>query len=44
MMIKYGETIEALDKLGEDDLTDAELAYYTHVHTQILEKLSVVGQ
>ena len=44
MVARYDETLEEMDNMKEDDLTDAEMAYYTHVHTQIMEKLLTVGQ
>lgn len=45
MAVKYAEMSEAFEKIDDDeDLSDAESAYYIHVQTQISEKLATVGQ
>ena len=42
MMIEYSETMEALEKMGEEELSTGELAYYTEVHARIISKLSTL--
>lgn len=39
---EYAETMDALDKIENDNLSDAELAYYTEVYARIMKKLSTV--
>ena len=42
-MTKYSETMQKLDEIDEDSLSDADLAYYTEVNARILKKLSEVS-
>ncbi len=45
MTAKYAEMSEAFEKIDDDeDLSDAESAYYIHVQSQINEKLAAIGQ
>ena len=39
MMAKYTETMEKLDAIDEDELTDEEMAYYIDVMARINKKL-----
>lgn len=43
VMGKYAETLAALEKLEDEDMNEAEAAYYTEVHTRILKKLESAG-
>ncbi|MCM1334514.1 MAG: fibronectin type III domain-containing protein [Bacteroides sp.] len=40
---KYSEMMEKLDKIGDDDLSEAELLYYTEVMSRINKKLLALG-
>lgn len=42
-MSQYTETMEKLDDIGDEELNDAELAYYTQVMTRINQKLLEVS-
>ncbi len=45
MAVKYTEMAGAFERIENDeDLSDAESAYYIHVQAQISEKLATVGQ
>ena len=37
---KYSDYLNKLDDVDQDELTDAELAYYMEVHTRILKKIA----
>ena len=37
---KYSDYLNKLDDVDQDELTDAELAYYMKVHTRILKKIA----
>lgn len=42
LMLKYGETLEAFDRIKDEDLSEAEMAYYTEIHARIMGKLASV--
>ena len=42
-MGKYTQYLEELEKIGEEELTEAELAYYMEVYARIMYKLSKIG-
>ena len=39
-MSKYSDYLDKLDDIEQDELTDAELAYYMEVHSRILKKIA----
>lgn len=43
-MTKYQEVMATMDEINEDELTDAELAYYTEVSLRVSQKLMEVSQ
>ena len=42
-MAKYADTMNKMDKLGDEDLSDEELAYYIEVTARIEQKLLAVA-
>lgn len=42
-MSRYTETMNKLDEIGEEELNNAELAYYTEVMARISQKLLAVS-
>ena len=42
IMAEYSETLEALEDLGDYDLTEAELAYYLEVYARIMDSMADV--
>ena len=42
IMAEYSEALEALEDLGDYDLTEAELAYYLEVYARIMDNLADV--
>ncbi len=42
-MTKYSEALSALDKIEDEDLNDAEMAYYLEVYSRIMKKMSEVA-
>ena len=43
-MTKYTETMEKMDTINQDELSTAEVAYYTEVSARISQKLLEVAQ
>lgn len=43
-MAQYAETMEKLDEIGEEEMSDEELAYYTETMLRINEKLLATAQ
>lgn len=42
-MTKYSEVLSALEKIEDEDLSDAEMAYYLEVYSRIMKKMSEVA-
>jgi hypothetical protein len=42
-MVKYTDTMQKMNNISEDELTDAEVAYYSEVSARISAKLIEAG-